>query len=187
MNWPRQRQGTILVASRWREAPVFALVGSLSPVTRRQVEAAALFERIEIETARLISEAAYTAGMVQKICDRLQCGRHVMAVTAAANGSAGGGDASVGEVAVATARLGCDVLRQAAVGRLVIAGGDTSSQAIKALDLWGLSYARMIEPGVALCSGRSDEPRFDGLDIVLKGGQMGSEKIFEQLAGVQFV
>lgn len=28
----------------------------------------------------------------------------------------------------------------------------------------------------------SDEPRFDGLDIVLKGGQMGSELIFDRLA-----
>jgi 3-oxoisoapionate kinase len=192
MNWPRQKQNAVTPVSHWRDAPVFALVGSLSPVTRRQVKAAASFERIDIETARLVSEAGYTADMVRKISECLRRGRHVMAVTAAANDSADGRAAdgraaSVGDVAAATARLGSEVLRQAAVGRLVIAGGDTSSQAIKALALWGLSYVGTIEPGVALCSGHSNDPRFDGLEIVLKGGQMGSKKIFEQLAAVQFV
>jgi 3-oxoisoapionate kinase len=184
MNWPRQRQPSAAAAPRRseRNAPVFALVGSLSPVTRRQVKAASSFERIDLEATRLVSEAAYTAGMTQTICECLQQGRHVMAVTGMAADPERHQTAAAGEVASATARLGSAVLQKAAVGRLVIAGGDTSSHAINALALWGLSYAGTIEPGVALCSARSDEPRFDGLDIVLKGGQMGSEKIFERLA-----
>ncbi len=189
MNWPRSRASATSAQPQRppREAPVLALVGSLSPVTRRQIKAATAFERIDIDAARLVSDAAYMSDMVRWTSDFLRRGRHVMAVTAAANDAAQAQAAHAGEVAAATARLACDVLHQAVIGRLVIAGGDTSSHAIKALALWGLSYAGTIEPGVPLCSGRSDDARFEGLDIVLKGGQMGSEKIFDQLAALQFV
>jgi 3-oxoisoapionate kinase len=188
IKWPRQRRSVVTAPPPRpeRNAPVFALVGSLSPVTRRQVRAAASFEWVDIDATRLVSESAYMANVTRKICDALRHGRDVMAVTAAAS-SEGSQSADVGKVAAATARLGRDVLQRVSVGRLVIAGGDTSSHAIKALALWGLSYVGTIEPGVALCSGCSDEPRFDGLDIVLKGGQMGSEQIFERLAAIELV
>jgi uncharacterized protein YgbK (DUF1537 family) len=61
--------------------------------------------------------------------------------------------------------------------RLGIAGGDTSSIGIQALDLWGLSHAGTIAPGVALCHGHSDDPALHGLEIMLKGGQMGASDL----------
>ncbi len=67
------------------------------------------------------------------------------------------------------------------VQRLGIAGGDTSSHAVQALDAWGLSHQTQIAPGVALCRLHSDDTRLDGLEIMLKGGQMGGEMLFEEL------
>ena len=50
---------------------------------------------------------------------------------------------------------------------------DTSSHAVAALDAWGLFYRAPLVPGAPLCRIHSDNPSLDGLDIVLKGGQVG--------------
>ncbi|MGB6103382.1 MAG: nucleotide-binding domain containing protein, partial [Pusillimonas sp.] len=65
--------------------------------------------------------------------------------------------------------------------RLGVAGGDTSSLALKALDAWGLSYIGQVDPGAALCRMHSDLPRLSGIEIMLKGGQMGTPSVFEKL------
>jgi uncharacterized protein YgbK (DUF1537 family) len=70
----------------------------------------------------------------------------------------------------------------ARIKRLVVAGGDTSTLAIRALDLWGLSYRSPCTPGAPLCRAHSDDARLDGLDIVLKGGQMGTPDFFNRVA-----
>ena len=67
------------------------------------------------------------------------------------------------------------------VKRLGIAGGDTSSHAVLALGAWGLSYLQPICPGVALCRLHSDAPHLDGMEVALKGGQMGPPEYFELL------
>ncbi|WP_281077710.1 nucleotide-binding domain containing protein, partial [Variovorax paradoxus] len=60
-------------------------------------------------------------------------------------------------------------------------GGDTSSLAVGALDAWGLSYLAQLAPGTALCRLHSEAPGLDGVEIMLKGGQMGAEDVFERL------
>ena len=65
--------------------------------------------------------------------------------------------------------------------RVGIAGGDTSSLAVKSLTAWGLSFHASIAPGVALCRLHSDVPSLDGMEIMLKGGQMGPQDLFERL------
>jgi uncharacterized protein YgbK (DUF1537 family) len=83
-------------------------------------------------------------------------------------------------VAAATGALLRPVLSKVSIERLVIAGGDTSSHAVAALDVWGLSYRGPMAAGAPLCRVHSDDARLDGLDIILKGGQMGSRDFFEQ-------
>jgi uncharacterized protein YgbK (DUF1537 family) len=62
-----------------------------------------------------------------------------------------------------------------------VAGGDTSSHAVRALDAWGLSYIGSLAPGVALCRLHSDRPGLDGMELMLKGGQMGGDDLFQLL------
>src|SRR3569833_1974946 len=69
----------------------------------------------------------------------------------------------------------------APLARLGIAGGDTSSHAVRALAPWGLSYLGNLGPGVAVTRMHCDDPALDGLALMLKGGQMGSERVFEGL------
>ncbi|KRD55620.1 hypothetical protein ASE52_05160 [Acidovorax sp. Root275] len=67
--------------------------------------------------------------------------------------------------------------------RIGIAGGDTSRHAAQALQLWGLSYITTICPGVTLSSAHSADPSRHGLELMLKGGQMGGTDLFERLLG----
>jgi uncharacterized protein YgbK (DUF1537 family) len=157
-----------------RDGPVLALVGSLSPVTRAQVSAARGYARIDVDPSRLIGDASYAEALCEETRDLLRA-RHVMLVTDQPSGSPARAQAA----AAATGSLLRDVTSDARLSRLIVAGGDTSSHAVSSLDIWGLSYRAPMGPGAPLCSIHSDDPGLDGLDIVLKGGQMGSENFFE--------
>jgi len=63
--------------------------------------------------------------------------------------------------------------------RVVIAGGDTSSKALQQLNLHALTFLAPTQPGAPLCQGHSDDSALDGLEIVLKGGQVGTPDFFE--------
>jgi uncharacterized protein YgbK (DUF1537 family) len=67
------------------------------------------------------------------------------------------------------------------VRRAGVAGGDSSSLAAQALGGWALSPAGTLAPGVPLTRLHSDAPRLDGLELMLKGGQMGPQDLFERL------
>ena len=61
-----------------------------------------------------------------------------------------------------------------------MAGGDTSSYALTALDIWGLSYVGAVGDGSALCRAHA-QSGLDGIELMLKGGQMGPPDVFERL------
>jgi uncharacterized protein YgbK (DUF1537 family) len=158
--------------------PVFILVGSLSPVTRRQVEAATSFAHVAVDADRLVDDPAHGPLLAEQVAGHLGQGRHVLAYTAS---SPPADTSRAALVAAATARLLPAVLQRAPVRRVGIAGGDTSSQAVQALAPWGLSYTATLGPGVAVCTAHSDDPKLDGLELMLKGGQMGHERVLEGL------
>lgn len=66
---------------------------------------------------------------------------------------------------------GCDIRRA------VISGGDTSGHGMRALGLQALQALAPTIPGASLCVGYGGD-RHDGLQIALKGGQMGSMDFF---------
>lgn len=157
--------------------PVLALVGSLSPVTRAQVEAARGYAMLPVETGRLLADESYAAALRSTALSQLAQG-DVMLVTE----QPAGASAAAGAVAEATGALLAAIIAEARLGRLVVAGGDTSTMAIRSLPLWGLSYRGPCVPGAPLCRAHSGNARLDGLEIVLKGGQMGPPGFFNNEA-----
>jgi len=160
--------------------PVLLLAGSLSPVTARQVAAARSYTLVALDARRLgEGDSAYLAQVAAQCASALRAGRHVLACSADADGNA---PANVPgrAVALASAALLAQVLEAVPLTRVGVAGGDTSSLAMQALDAWGLAHLARIAPGVALCRLYSDRPALDGLEIMLKGGQMGPDDLFEQ-------
>ncbi|WP_411882903.1 four-carbon acid sugar kinase family protein [Polaromonas sp. YR568] len=200
--WQRAQQQTLLaagpssvvqaLAAHWQAgdepaaphvaaatSPVLVLAGSLSPVTARQVQAASAYRQVALAPARLTGDADYAQHMAAQIATLLAEGRHVLACTSADGASAAITDGRA--LAHACGDLLARVLKAVPLRRLGIAGGDTSSHAVQALDAWGLSYAAQLAPGVALCRLHSDDAALDGMEIMLKGGQMGGEDLFDTL------
>jgi len=74
-----------------------------------------------------------------------------------------------------------DLVIRSGVRRAVIAGGDTSSHAASQLGVHALTFATRLAPGAPLCRAHSDNPAMDGLELVLKGGQVGEPGFFRQV------
>ena len=177
------------------DGPVLTLAGSLSPLTAQQVRQATSFTHVDLDPLALLAEVSqgngrgdYGARLASTVSALLRKGRSVMVNTSAASQppTAGATRMHDGIGGAATLAKACAswldrVLKASPVRRLGIAGGDTSSYAVQALDAWGLSYLQTLSPGVALCRLHSDAPHLDGMQVALKGGQMGPPQFFELL------
>jgi uncharacterized protein YgbK (DUF1537 family) len=162
---------------------VLVLAGSLSPVTARQVAAAKSFDRVWLDPRQFVEpRGAGFLECVRDLSSRLARGRHVLACTASPQGiDATHAPLPARAAAQATAALFAAVLAATPLARVGVAGGDTSSHAVQALDAWGLSFQASLAPGVALCRLHSDHASLDGLELMLKGGQMGEDDLFDTL------
>jgi uncharacterized protein YgbK (DUF1537 family) len=69
-------------------------------------------------------------------------------------------------------------LRASPPGRLCLAGGDTASFAARALGITALAMVAPLTPGAPICRATAPATPVDGLEIVLKGGQVGAENFF---------
>lgn len=74
-----------------------------------------------------------------------------------------------------------EILKQSKLQRIVISGGDTSGFVTSELEIYALEILTSISPGAPLCYAYSNNKRFDGLEIALKGGQLGGENYYEKV------
>ncbi|MDD0815031.1 four-carbon acid sugar kinase family protein [Curvibacter sp. HBC28] len=72
------------------------------------------------------------------------------------------------------------LLDQHPLRRIVVAGGDSSGEVASVLGLDALTVLARLTPGAPLCRAWSTHPQRDGLEVVLKGGQMGGESFYGQ-------
>ena len=70
------------------------------------------------------------------------------------------------------------ILLAAPLRRLLLSGGDTSSQITRVLAPDALEIEARLAPGAPLCRVISKQPHLSALQIALKGGQMGDETYF---------
>jgi uncharacterized protein YgbK (DUF1537 family) len=81
---------------------------------------------------------------------------------------------------VALGRLLLELVQQTRVGRVVLCGGDTASHAVQQLNLTAITFAGALAPGAPLCRAHAEQGTgLDGLELVLKGGQIGPEDFFD--------
>lgn len=157
--------------------------GSCSPVTDRQIARAA---ECGFET-RLINVSAVLRGerkeeerMAASALSVLRSGRSC--VIHSAEGPLDASETPAGErLGEALGRIARTVIRQASMRRVLFAGGDTSSHGVAQLGVDALTWAAPLEPGAPLVRSHSADTSVDGLEMVLKGGQIGSEDFFERV------
>ena len=144
------------------------------------------FAKLRVDPAALIGSDAAMAHAVTRAVGLLSEGRDVLLLTAEGpddmatlpdGAEAGAFNERLGTVLGHVLR---EVLAQSGVRRAVVAGGDTSSHATQQLALHALTVAAPLAPGCPLCVGYSDDPALAGLEIALKGGQMGQTDLFHR-------
>lgn len=175
-------------------APVERLVavsGSCSPTTEAQIRAALAdgFEGVAVDPRDLLGESrdAAMARAVEEGLTVLARGRCALVYTALGPatdlGAAvedGGGRHAIGR---GLGRILRDLVARSGLSRAVVAGGDTSSHALRELGLFALETRRPIpaSPGSPLCRGSSNVAAFDGIEIAFKGGQIGDDAYFARI------
>ncbi|MHB1020837.1 MAG: four-carbon acid sugar kinase family protein [Acidobacteriaceae bacterium] len=164
---------------------ILVVSGSCSPVTAGQIQWAIQhgFTAMKLDAATLADSVKGPLALqahAHTVVEQLRQGRSVVLYSAMGPLEA---EAEVygEEFGTALSALLRDVLRASRVRRLVIAGGDTSSHTVARLGLDALTWAGAVEPGAPLCRVHASEDFLDGTEIVLKGGQVGSEDFFERV------
>jgi uncharacterized protein YgbK (DUF1537 family) len=165
------------------EAPLLAVSGSCSPVTAAQIAWALQqgFAEIVLDTTAIAREgphAAITENYIASAVSLIREGRSVIVHT-------GGGSAASGRINDTASLFGTalgNIMRavtaQTSVKRMVIAGGDTSSFAARALGIEAVEMIAPLTPGAPLCRAFAPGSPADGREIVFKGGQVGQEDYF---------
>ena len=175
---------------------IIAASGSVSPVTSSQIGWASEngFEIIALEAATAVAADSW-AGEIDRavaVASRaLRDGRSVLLATARGpddsalvrlrDAVAAAGVPADGVHARIGAGLGEAVLRlvpATGINRVALAGGDSSGYAARRLGIKALTALAPLAGGAPLCRAVSDTPAIDGLEIVLKGGQMGGDDFF---------
>ena len=158
---------------------ILVISGSCSAVTAGQIRWAKLqgFACLELDAAALAhgGSAAVNAAIALAL-QPLRSGRDTVLYTALGMPT---GLTHGNELGVALGRLLLALVQQTGVRRVVLCGGDTSSHAVQQLNITALTFAGTLAPGAPLCRAHAEEATgLDGLELVLKGGQIGPEDFF---------
>jgi len=163
--------------------------GSVSPTTERQIRAAeaAGFVRIAVDPTSFFRDggAAAVADARTAAEAALGQGRSVILHTALGPSSDvgksfAGQEGARHAIGRGLGQLLTELVRAQSLKRAVIAGGDTSSHALREMGIFALTTCLPLPqtPGSPLCTAWSDDAAFDGLQIALKGGQVGGDDYF---------
>ncbi|MFK8076798.1 MAG: four-carbon acid sugar kinase family protein [Granulosicoccus sp.] len=171
-----------------------AVSGSVSPTTAEQISWSCRngFSGITLDAVKVCTgeKEAEIERVVNQSLAALEAGQDPIVYTAE-----GPGDPAVARFKEAISSSGCNiseanqtigetlgrvlkkVLQESGVRRAVVSGGDTSGHATQQLGIFALSALSPTIPGAAIFRAHADGP-MDGLELALKGGQMGSPDYF---------
>lgn len=175
---------------------IAAVSGSVSPITADQLALAAAdgFELLGFSAHSVCGDASTLDAEIKRLIDAgAECaGRGVSPLVCTARGPSdpavdafnsalSASSLSQGEanerIGVALGRVLDGILLKTGIRRAVISGGDTSGYGFQQLGLQALVAKAPTVPGASICVAHGESPH-DGLEIALKGGQMGSQDFF---------
>jgi 3-oxoisoapionate kinase len=164
--------------------PLLVLSGSCSPVTKKQIAYALSKDFVEIPLGMKTFEGEDGHGFTieenfEEILLALRQKQNVIVHTGNIEQIEQSTSAHVlGTILGRTAK---EICRQVKIKRIVIAGGDTSSYAARAMEIEAVEMIAPIVIGAPLCKAISKNRSINGLEVNFKGGQVGSENYFEVL------
>lgn len=156
--------------------PLLVVSGSCSPVTTSQIAWAVLngFEEVELDAVRICNDGVVEVSVVNRINVLLQQQKNVIVHT----GQKESQSLSSEKLGTALGSIAKEAVKYAAVKRVVVAGGDTSSYAAIAMEIDAVEMIAPLVSGAPLCKAYSKNKTIDGLELNFKGGQVGGEDYF---------
>lgn len=189
-----ERTGLIAGAPRFAEPGavdrIAVVSGSCSATTERQIRHAQAhgFDAFAVDPKGLATgEGSLIDHAIKTGLASLAQGRSVVLYTALGPETDVGAQLESDGARHAIGRALGDIqgalIERAGLRRTVIAGGDTSSHALRQLGVYALTTRLPLPttPGSPLCLAHSDGKAFDGLEIALKGGQVGGDDYFDKI------
>ncbi|WP_109209054.1 MULTISPECIES: four-carbon acid sugar kinase family protein [Microbacterium] len=173
--------GPLLPTATDTQGPVLVVSGSRSAQTRRQADAAAAAGWL-VEPLRL--GAAGVEASLPVVLAALRAGRGVVLTSDDADTAAAAGGPVLAAIAEAAASVISAVARDDAARRVIVCGGDTSSRVARLLGVEALSIAANPWGNVVLLRAHAADPAIDGLELLLKGGQVGADTLFLDVAAL---
>jgi 3-oxoisoapionate kinase len=175
------------------EDVVLAVCGSRSPVTDAQIRDAIARGWVEVPldlgfAARPDELDATTSRAAARAAGALQSGRSVVVHTGGTRLADGGDAVRIGDLDAAQRRrlgsalgsVAAAVLDEVPVRRLAIAGGDSSGDALRAMQVEALEVSASFERAMPFCSMHACG-RYAGVEVICKGGQTGRRTFFEDV------
>lgn len=152
---------------------ILVIAGSCSPVTAKQITVAAAneFSLFEINPAN--PEAGKSQLIPQLVQALQQNGKVILH-----SGKKLGNPIDAAKLGTALGEIAREVISLTKVKRLIIAGGDTSSYAARAVEIEAVRMIGSWSAGAPLCRAYSSNKSIDGLQVNFKGGQVGNEDYF---------
>lgn len=195
-----KEQGLVHAPTSWPEpgdaGPLLVISGSCSPVTAGQITWALAhgFVEIPVNVNASSGESGSELSLhcnLDSIVSHLLEGRSVIVHT-----SRGADDERINQTSALClqqdigkseiarllggflGKMAREVVSQTGVQRVVIAGGDTSSYAARAMGIEAVEMIAPLSPGAPLCRAYAPGSPLDGLQVNFKGGQVGGENYF---------
>jgi len=178
-------EGRLKPVDNWPElgpnGPLLVVSGSCSPVTWRQIEAGLSkgFAEVPLNNG---NPAATESEAIEQAVRNLKTGRGVIVHTSKGETDSQASAATGGRFGEGLGRITRQIVSLAGVKRLLVAGGDTSGHVAQALGIEALEMIAPISPGAPLCRAYAPNQPTDDLEVVFKGGQIGSEDLFNTVA-----
>lgn len=177
--------GEIKRKSGWQKIrPVnkmLVISGSCSPVTAAQIACAKEngFGELILDAVQVCADGTVSVA-AEKIAEELIHSNGKLIVH---TGEKKGENLSSGILGTALGKLAKTAIEKTGIERLVIAGGDTSSYAARALEIEAVKMVAPLVSGAPLCKAFSENEYINGLEVNFKGGQVGDEKYFIKAVG----
>jgi uncharacterized protein YgbK (DUF1537 family) len=167
-----------------RAIPLLVLSGSCSPVTKRQIEFALtqgfVEMPLEMKAFQCDSGDGFSINVnFDEIVSVLKRNQSVIVHTG--NLEQIERSTSAHTLGTTLGSIAKKICAQIKLKRVVIAGGDTSSYAARAMEIEGVEMIAPLIHGAPLCRAYSKDQAIDGLEVNFKGGQVGGEDYFTVL------
>ena len=204
-----KEQGHLQGSTKWEDpgeaGPILVASGSCSPVTGKQISWAVSegFAEVAMDTAAMIIQENSKDALLEYVLEiiiNIEEGKSVILHT-----NCGEDDERLkktGEIlsqqrmnnentakifGTALGEIVRAVAERTEIKRIVIAGGDTSGFAARAMGIEALEMIAPLSPGAPLCKAYAPASAVDGLQVNFKGGQVGSQNYFGMLREGKYI